>query len=250
MIDIISILLVIFLCYLVLFFISIYIKDNSIVDIFWGLGFGIIAIMLFFQSDQYIYQLTTLFLILAWGLRLSSYIFYRKLKKPGEDSRYKEWRNEWKYFYTQSFFQIYILQMIIMFIIAIPLFIIFYGEKDFGINIFLIIGTIISLFGLIYESIADYQLFKFLKIRKKGEILKKGLRKFHRYPNYFGEICFWFGISFIGLQINIFSLIGFLVIFLLLIFVSGVAMTDNRYKGNSEYEKYKSKTPALFPYIF
>lgn len=250
MIDIISILLVIFLCYLVLFFISIYIKDNSIVDIFWWLWFWIIAIMLFFQSDQYIYQLTTLFLILAWGLRLSSYIFYRKLKKPWEDSRYKEWRNEWKYFYTQSFFQIYILQMIIMFIIAIPLFIIFYWEKDFWINIFLIIWTIISLFWLIYESIADYQLFKFLKIRKKWEILKKWLRKFHRYPNYFWEICFWFWISFIWLQINIFSLIWFLVIFLLLIFVSWVAMTDNRYKWNSEYEKYKSKTPALFPYIF
>ncbi len=243
-------LIIIFVLYILLFLISIYIKDNSIVDIFWGLWFWIISIILFLNSNQYIFQIITLALILTWWLRLSLYIFYRKLKKSWEDKRYKKRRNEWKYFYTRSFFQVYILQMIIMFLIATPLFIILLWENNLWINIYLIIWTIISVFWILYESIADYQLFKFLKNKNKWEILTTWLRKFHRYPNYFWEICFWLWIWIIWIQISLFSLVWFVIITFLLVFVSGIAMTDNRYKWNSNYEKYKSNTAALIPKIF
>ncbi|MBE2256187.1 MAG: DUF1295 domain-containing protein [Ignavibacteria bacterium] len=67
-------------------------------------------------------------------MRLSYYIWKRKLKEKKEDPRYAKWRSEWKYFYTRSLFQVYLLQMIIMFLVAFPIYFIFSDEK---LNIYL-----------------------------------------------------------------------------------------------------------------
>jgi steroid 5-alpha reductase family enzyme len=86
-----------------IFGLAILIKNNSIVDIFWGIGF--ILIMLFSSNFKISdYFATNLFnaLILLWGFRLSIHIFIRNHSKD-EDFRYKNWRNTWKYFYLRSF---------------------------------------------------------------------------------------------------------------------------------------------------
>jgi steroid 5-alpha reductase family enzyme len=91
--------------------------------------------------------------------------------------------------------------MILMLIVAIPILIVNTTsvniEKD-G-NIFLMISTIIALFGLIFETIADMQLKEFLKIKKPGQIFNSGLYRYSRHPNYFGESMFWLGVSLMAL---------------------------------------------------
>ncbi|MCH2188335.1 DUF1295 domain-containing protein [Candidatus Gracilibacteria bacterium] len=246
----ISAILIIFCLLFLLFLSSIYTKDNSKIDIFWGIGFVIIAWGIFFEPPKMqLLQWCVLTLITLWGLRLAGYIGWKKLQNPGEDARYAVWRSQWKYFYTRSFFQIYILQGILMCIVAMPLWLLYgdIGEIPIG---WITVGMSISFFGLLYESRADYELSQFLKIKKPGDILTGGLRKYHRYPQYFGESVFWFGISFLVAPINLWAFIGWGLITVLVCFVSGIAMSERKYKDNKKYAHYREHTLVFFPRYF
>lgn len=238
--------IVLFFAYLLLFPISIYLKDNSIVDIFWWVWFIILSgILLNFWETSFLH-IVIFCVIFLWWDRLASYIFLKKLKKPWEDPRYQKWRSEWKYFYTRSFFQVFLLQMLLMIVISTPLFLIF--QNEISLNVYFIWGIILSIAWLLYESIADAQKASFLKVRKKWEILTSWLFRYSRYPNYFWESIFWLWISIIWLQISVFSLVGWWVITLLLLFVSWIPMIEERYKNDENYQKYKQTTNAFIPF--
>jgi steroid 5-alpha reductase family enzyme len=84
----------------------------------------IIAVLSWIQSEQSIAQYTITGLVLLWGIRLTSHIGFRKLKEGKEDPRYANWREEWGsgwYFIVRSFFQVYMLQMVLMLIVALPI---------------------------------------------------------------------------------------------------------------------------------
>ncbi len=177
-----SILLILLISYILLFIFSIKIRDNSIVDVFWGVGFMMIAGLSFWDSSMQLPQMIITGLVFLWGIRIVSHIGFRKLREHKEDPRYAKWREEWGsgwYFYVRSFLQVYLLQMVLLFVIATPILVVnLYSEQNppnplfqGGIEqIFLIFSILIALFGLILEFIADRQLAAFLKIKKPGEI--------------------------------------------------------------------------------
>lgn len=242
------IILTLFFCYLILFLISLRIKDNSIVDIFWGFWFILISLILFFKSWNYsIINLIPLILITVWWFRLWWSILLKKIKKPWEDPRYSWWRKSWIYFKTRSFFQVYLLQMILLLIVSFPIFFIFSWELDKN---FVLIWTIISIFWLIYETVADYQLSQYIKnTKEKNMIFTDGLFKYSRHPNYFWEIMFWLGILIISFSNSYYWIIWFITISYLLLFVSWVPMKEERYKRKSNYIEYKNKTSLIIPFI-
>ena len=189
----------------------------------------------------------TYFLIFFWSLRISASILRKKLKHKTEDTRYAVWRDEWKYFYTRSFFQVYLLQMFLLVLVAIPLFVIFvWEESNVYINFF---WVIVSTFGLIYETIADIQVQKYIdsKNKKKNTIFTGWLWKYSRHPNYFWEIFFWFGITIISIQFSFYWWIWFFVIGFLLLFVSWIPLKEKSYKNKINYEEYIEKTPIFIP---
>lgn len=236
--------------YIILFSLSILLKDNSIADIFWGIGFLQITIHSLILSNAITTpQIIISSLIGLWSLRLASHTLTRKLKTKKEDPRYATWRNTWKYFYIRSFFQVYILQGLLMLIIAIPIMI---TNISNNISItYTIISAIIALFGLTYETIADKQLKNFISNKNnKGKIMQKGLWKYSRHPNYFGESIFWMGITGIGITANPISILSFLTITFLLRYVSGVPMAEINMKKKEEFKEYSKKTPAMFPNFF
>ena len=244
----IEILFLLFLCYIWLFITSIVIKDNSIVDVFWWIWFLIISSALIYQNQIFeISQIVTYFLIFFWSLRISASILRKKLKHKTEDTRYAVWRDEWKYFYTRSFFQVYLLQMFLLVLVAIPLFVIFvWEESNVYINFF---WVIVSTFGLIYETIADIQVQKYIdsKNKKKNTIFTGWLWKYSRHPNYFWEIFIWFGITIISIQFSFYWWIWFFVIGFLLLFVSWIPLKEKSYKNKINYEEYIEKTPIFIP---
>lgn len=236
--------------YSALFLLSLFLKDNSIADIFWGIGFLQVALHAFILSRTvYLTQILLLLCIALWSLRITGYILSKKLKSRIEDRRYREFRDTWKHFYLRSFFQVYLLQGCLLLIIAIPILMI-HSSPVTNINAFYIVGVVISLFGLIFESISDMQLHRFLKTRKHKEILITGLWRYSRHPNYFGESVFWLGISLMAVQISVWALIGWAMITVLLRFVSGVPLAEKRYATDTAYLSYKNKTPAMFPNVF
>ncbi|MEZ4483241.1 MAG: DUF1295 domain-containing protein [Syntrophotaleaceae bacterium] len=197
----IEIILGLSISYFLLFLLSVALKDNSIADVFWGLGFLQVAIHAFILSGTREFsQILFTSLVVLWSLRLASYILSKKWIKKGEDPRYARWREQWKYFYLRSFFQVYLLQAALVIIIAIPILLINAAAPPVGV--ITIVGLCIALFGLIYETIGDLQLRSFIKTKQKGQIMTQGLWKYSRHPNYFGESVFWLGASCVAAQVS------------------------------------------------
>jgi len=227
------------------FLIGLYLKDNSIVDVAWGLGFITVTLFTLVSNGNYLpLQILVSSLVLIWGLRLSAHIYLKNRGKK-EDFRYANWRKKWgKQVHLRAFFQVYMLQGLCMLIILIPVIIINsynYGELSF----LSYLGLIVWLIGFYFEAIGDWQLKKHLK--KSGGIMKLGLWKYTRHPNYFGEATMWWGIYLMALPISWWSIISPLFITWLLLKVSGIPMLEKKWEGNKEYEKYKKVTNAFFP---
>jgi steroid 5-alpha reductase family enzyme len=233
----------------------------------WGPGILLSSVVFYINSTfSNIFIYATLFLISIWSLRIFLHIGKRFINKKEEDRRYSTWRETWKYFYLRSFFQVFVLQGFLMFLMSISVYSILKDSYFVNIsshfvfnfnflNFVLLFGFLISVFGLMFETISDLQLIKFLKEKSKeisgGNILKTGLWKYTRHPNYFGEITFWFGILVLSTPfLNPLSLLPFFLISYLILYVSGIPMLEKKYEGNPEFEDYKLKTPAFFPNFF
>ncbi|HOO43758.1 MAG TPA: DUF1295 domain-containing protein, partial [Bacillota bacterium] len=186
--------LIVFAYFLVFFILGTILKNNSIVDIGWGLGFVVTAWILFFLSKDYsLGKIIVNVLVSLWGLRLFYHISRRNIGRP-EDFRYQKWRNEWgKYVIPRAFLQVYMLQGVFMFIIGYA---VFYANVN-GLNMswWMVIGGIVFLLGYFFEVVGDKQLRNHVSNKEnKGKLINTGLWKYTRHPNYFGEALLWWGV--------------------------------------------------------
>jgi steroid 5-alpha reductase family enzyme len=235
------------------FLLALRLEDNSIVDIAYGPGFvlmGWVAYLLF--GSEHIRALLLLLLISIWGGRLAVHIFLRKRCERGEDPRYRQWRERWgKNFVWRSFLQIYLLQGGVIYLVALPLLLVIHkaGGPLGGLDL---AGIAVWLFGFAFEVIGDWQLLRFKKNPdSRGKMLNTGLWKTTRHPNYFGEATLWWGVFLIGLGAphGWLAIISPLLIIFLLLRVSGIPMLEAKYAGNPQFEAYKQRTNAFFPWF-
>lgn len=244
--------LVVMIYMTLVFLLAMVLKDNSIVDIFWGLGFIVLTAYSLWKADDIdIKKIIVSTLVLIWGLRLAAHIFLRN-RGRGEDFRYANWRRTWKYFVLRSFFQVFMLQGFFMLIIALPVLHINHGTPvDYGMID--VAGLLIFLAGFLFEVIGDAQLAAFRKdSANTGKIITTGLWKYTRHPNYFGEALLWWGIWLMAVPVvdGIFTVISPITITLLLRYVSGVPMLETKYEGRADWEDYKRRTPVFLPFRF
>ena len=242
--------LVICLYMTIIFILALRKKDNSIVDIAWGPGFLIIALYSMIQSGVVdLRKMIVSLLILLWALRLSWHIHTRNSGK-GEDFRYRAWRQQWKYFVLRSYFQIFLLQGLMMLIVSMPLWFIGFG-KGGPIGMWDLLGLLLFGAGFMIETVADSQLIDFKKDPgNSGKLMTGGLWSLSRHPNYFGEALLWWGIACYSLSFpnGWICLISPFVMTLLLRFVSGVPMLEKKYEGRSDWEEYRRKTAPFVPF--
>lgn len=239
-------------CYVsVWFLISLLLKRNDIADIAWGLGFVAIVIFLFITQTVTKQSGIVYILTIIWGMRLAIHIGVRTKGKL-EDFRYKKWRDEWgKYFVLRSYLQVYLLQGFFMWIISVPIIVVSMANNQ-PISLFMFVGLIIWLIGFAFESIGDYQLMQFIKHKQnKSNIMQKGLWKYTRHPNYFGEVLVWWGIFImvLPLEYGLWAIISPITISFLLLYVSGIPMLEAKYKDNVAFQEYKKRTSAFFPRV-
>lgn len=246
----------------IVFVIAQVLKNNSIVDIFWGLGFVFLSTIYTMNAEPYLQGVrgvvttATLihYLIFFWGLRLSFHILIKNWKQP-EDWRYVNFRKLWTKknipHWLGAFLQVFMLQGFFMFIIALP--IIHSNQYFTPISNITYIGIFIWLIGFFFEAIGDYQKSQFKKNpANKDKILTTGLWKYTRHPNYFGECVMWWAIFLISINIfhpitTLVNLISPITLTWLLTKVSGVPMLESKYKTNDAYQTYIQKTPSFFP---
>ncbi len=232
-------------------------KDNSLADIAWGLGFVLVAALTFFfrRTSLFLPVLVTS-LVVIWGLRLSSHIFLRNRNK-GEDPRYAAWRAKWgRSFLWRSYLQVFLLQGLFLLIISMPVILVNTyrwvsppGHHGRGVWS---IGLVVWIAGFLFEAVGDAQLARFKKDpANKGRIMDKGLWRYTRHPNYFGESLMWWGIFLIALEVPYgwTTMASPLLITFLLVKVSGVPMLEKRYRGRPDFEAYARRTSVFIPWF-
>lgn len=238
----------------ILWVVSVIIKNVSIVDLFWGLGFVVAAILYFLITDgSGPRKIILLILVAIWGLRLSIYLALRNIGK-GEDFRYREFRKKYgeKRYWWISFFQTFLLQGVLMWLISAPLL----GAQYIGINNSLnfldYIGLFFWIIGFAFEAGGDYQLSVFkADPLNKGKVMNRGFWRYTRHPNYFGDSSIWWGYGFMCLAAGgNFLVLGSILMTVLIIKVSGVALLEKSLKEQKpEYKEYIEKTSAFLPWF-
>lgn len=237
----------------ILWIFSVMKKNASIVDAFWGLGFVLMVWFYFFQSDGLEERkliITTIATI--WGLRLSFFIGKRNWGKA-EDFRYQQFRKDFgahRYWWV-SFFQVFLLQGILLWLISAPLLGAQNGANQ-EIGVIDYVAILLWLIGFVFEAGGDYQLSKFKsKPSNKGKVLDSGLWKFTRHPNYFGDGLQWIAFALFSIANSCYlPLLSAVLMNFLLLKISGVALLEKTLsKTKPQYAEYIRKTPAYIPWF-
>lgn len=235
-----------------LWLVSLAVADASIVDIFWGMSFVVVAWVTALVADgAEARRVLLVVLVSVWGLRLSGYLAWRNLGK-GEDYRYHAMRERYApRFWLISLFVVFGLQAALSWIVSLPV----QGgqvpaDPD-GLVILDYVGIVVWAIGLAFESIGDWQLARFkADPANLGEVMDRGLWRYTRHPNYFGDFLVWWGLYLVALATvdAWWTVVGPLVMSVLLIRVSGAALLERSLrKRRSGYEDYVRRTSAFFP---
>jgi len=247
-------LLVIIIMMTLLWIISIILKNVSIADLFWGFGFVLANVFYFINTDgNIIRKVILLILVTIWGLRLSIYLTWRNYGK-GEDFRYREFRKNYgeKRYWWVSFFQTFLLQGVLMWLVSAPLLGAQFEGADRSPGLLDFTGILFWAIGFTFETGGDFQLARFKSDpSNKGKVLDKGFWKFTRHPNYFGDSAVWWGYGLICLSAGSYlPVLGSILMTALIIKVSGVALLEKSLKDQKpQYKEYIEKTSTFIPWL-
>ena len=231
---------------LVTWLVSLAIRDASIVDIVWGLGFVLVGWIALWAGEGDARSWLVAVLTSLWGVRLAGYLAWRNLGK-GEDYRYQAMRRKYgARFPIVSLFVVFGLQGVLMWVVSLPVQAAHGG--DIGFLDWLGMGSFAL--GLFFETTGDLQLAAFKRDpANKGKVLNTGLWRYTRHPNYFGDFCVWWGLYLIAVAGGAWwTAIGPIVMTALLMKYSGAGLLERTIGSRRPgYEEYVRTTNAFFP---
>ncbi len=243
---------------LVLWGISVRIRDVSFIDSFWAFGMAIMAGLAMLQTDVHgplgwaIFAMTAL-----WGVRLGTHLLLR-WRKEGEDPRYKKiiggtmQKKGWSFAKT-ALLKAWVTQIPLLFLVCLPaqIGIILAGESQ--LNTVALLGLLIALIGIGFESIGDAQLKAFrANPANHGKVLDTGLWRYTRHPNYFGDACAWWGIWLMAATTGWpawVAIVGPVFLTFTLTKWSGKPLLEYSLRKNRpDYAAYIDRTSGFFPW--
>ncbi|MFQ5547092.1 MAG: DUF1295 domain-containing protein [Woeseia sp.] len=239
---------------LVLWLVSIPLRDASIIDMFFAaIVFAIAAVSYALGNGAPIRKQLVLALIGVWAARLTFHLIKRNWGH-GEDPRYtklRSWTTDERSFVWLSLRKVFLLQGIVIWFVTLPVQFAQANPVPHALRWPAYLGTAVWAIGFLFETIADRQLTRFrADPANKGIVLQTGLWKYSRHPNYFGELCVWWGLFLVACDnpIGIVTIIGPVVYSHLIINVTGQRTLDKKLaKERSGYRAYMESTSGLLP---
>ncbi|KAG8183599.1 hypothetical protein JTE90_025151 [Oedothorax gibbosus] len=240
---------------LLFFVIAATFQFDKVTDFAGGVNFIIIALVTFLLSETYATrQILVTALVCAWGVRLSGFLLFRILR-IGRDARFDDRRSN-----VLRFAVFWTFQALWVFTVSLPVIFINSPKKllpdvnPVPMTTLDIVGTVMFAIGFFCESLADVQKFRY-KNRTKEHWCDKGLWKYSRHPNYFGEILLWWGVFVISCNAlrgpEWIAILSPLFTSAILLFLSGIPLlernADDRYRDIEDYITYKHTTSPLIP---
>jgi steroid 5-alpha reductase family enzyme len=238
----------------VLWLVSLPLRNASIADVFWPLGFVLVAIVSS-RADGYApRKIVVGALVTIWGLRLAIHLYLRN-RGGGEDPRYRAMRRRWgeSRFPMVSLFTVFGFQGVLLWIVSLPIQVAMLHREPNHLTWVDAVGTTLLLVGFAFETIADLQLTRFKSDpANDGKVMDRGLWRYTRHPNYFGDALVWWGLGVIGLGTSgapyTAAIVGPGVMTFLLVRVSGVPLLERRMKRTRPaYAEYVARTSSFFP---
>ena len=242
-------------CQLLLWLLSIKLRDASIVDIFWGPSFAVVALATWLHLQGVGVEsrkAVLLGLTSLWAIRLGCYVYWRS-RGHGEDPRYAAFRkkaqgNEHVFMLRHVFYS----QGMAMWTTSIPVQVGMFWLRPDHLGITAWIGIAVWTIGFAFETIGDWQLARFkANPANKGRIMDIGLWRYTRHPNYFGDACVWWGLFLIACD----HWLGIVTIFAParmtynLINRTGKKLLEKKMsRDRPEYADYIARTSGFFPW--
>ena len=244
-------------CVLALWVLSIRLRDISIIDIFWGPAFGIVALTGYLLADGHgVDMRRTLVTVLtvAWSVRLGIYLYWRNVGK-GEDPRYTAaYRKRFPTnLHWHSLTKVFLLQGFLVWLISTPVQLAQYLVQPPEPGPAAFVGVALWAIGFLFEAIADWQLARFKgDPANRGRLLDHGLWRYSRHPNYFGNACLWWGLWLIACDhpIGLAAVFAPILMTHFLLNVTGKKLLEKRMScARPEYAAYVARTPGFFPWF-
>lgn len=237
---------------IIIWFIGVLINTASTYDPYWSVQTPVIFICLLIKyGNLNVGNLIYLELILFWAIRLTY-----NYTKTFHDITYIDWRytqireSTGKFYQIVNLLGICLVPTIIVYAASIPSFL--FVMDDLNLEYIQFIGFIIILASVLIEMKADIDIHEFKKIRSsRNEIIRIGLWKYSRHPNYFGEICFWYGVAFVYIFCDFtkkwYYIFGAILNNALFLGISIPLAEKNLRKYKEGYDEYKKNTSMLIP---
>ncbi|KPK83510.1 MAG: hypothetical protein AMS27_12645 [Bacteroides sp. SM23_62_1] len=241
---------------LIIFLFSVGFNNSSFYDPYWSIAPSVI---LFFWicagsgSERNLYRTgLIMILVIIWSVRLTWNWIRRWDGMKHEDWRYMNFRKQYgKYYWFISFLGIHLFPTLVVLVACLPAYPSLTSMPE-PLNMIDIIAALVTFTAIVIETIADRQLRKFLLKKEQQPFLKKGLWKYSRHPNYFGEVLFWLGLFLFSLNsdtVTWWTLPGPVLMVLLFVFIS-IPMIDRRMLERKQgYDEYYRATSAIVPWV-
>lgn len=243
-------------CFVLLWAICLKTRDVTPVDSFWAFGMVVMAASSFLIADGLHQRKLLIFGLTAfWGVRLGSYMIWR-WRSHGTDRRYvsllgkAEAHKGWS-FGKASALLVFATQAPLLFIVCLPAQL---GQVtvDPPLGDLAMIGTAVSVFGVLFEAIGDFQLVAFKRNpANQGKVMRSGLWRYTRHPNYFGDACTWWGIYLVAAETGpgAWSFVGPALLTWTLMKWSGAPTVENKMKKTKpDYADYMARTSGFVPW--
>lgn len=243
--------------FVVLWAIGCVIKDVTFIDAWWALGLALMGVTTFFLADGFeTRSLLLMGLSLIWGLRLGLYILWR-WRKHGPDRRYVKMLSRaqeakgWSY-PKAALRMVFMLQAPLLWTVSLPVQLGQMSSTPAAIGVIGWVGAGLVVFGILFESLADFQLVRFkANAANAGKVFDSGLWRYTRHPNYFGDLCVWFGLWLIAAEtsLGLAAIVGPLLLLTLFLRYSGGPSYEKRLTHQRPgYADYIARTSSLVPW--
>ena len=222
---------------------------HNVVDVTWGGGFVLIALISAVTGTGDVWRRVLLLVLVGvWGLRLAVHVF-RRSRGHGEDPRYTELLakatgNETLY----ALRKIYLTQAAALWFVSLPLQV--SAVAHGSVLPVVVLGVLVWILGWTFEAVGDAQLKAFkADASNKGRIMDRGLWSWTRHPNYFGDSAVWWGLFLVCASAwpGVFTVLSPIAMTYFLVFATGARLLERSMEKRPGYREYQQRTSYFLP---
>ena len=219
-----------------------------VVDLVWGLGFVLVALVSALVGDAPVRWLL-LAMTALWGLRLASHIGRRVLGTSEEDPRYAEMLDGKPFSFAVR--RVFVTQGVAIYVVSLPLQVAA-AVREGVVTWLAALGVLVWLVGLLFETVGDAQLATYRKQPRESRppVMDRGLWRYTRHPNYFGDSAVWWGIWVVAVSGTLWALVTVFspaVMTYFLVFATGARLLERDMMKRPGYPEYAARTSMFFP---